>query len=330
MISTQHTVRPYVDLAPFQLLLDRLRLRVGADSIGADGHAVIHSDIYGSELIRLEFAADDEGMDVFTSELVSSVAALGLDLDDIEIAVIASSSYLKTVEVLFRRRADELTEVPRVISLTTPDRPRSLSSPRSGARIEVVVCLSRNVPQKPLRPWRRGTWLAQTQFMLRSEATGRNFRLRPLGETDRLRLGLPKGTMRHVEVSGPAIESLSDESSVSVWIDPQLLARLSSNPSAPAAKALQLQLFIDVVGAVLASARESVDFAHVGFDDIEDTLLGRILEALARGRLGQTAERRRAARELLLDAARTDPEKFLSYTSASVGLLRATMEVLDR
>ena len=338
MIVTQHTIRPFDGLAPFQEIVDRMRLRVGNESIGAEGHLLVSDSGYASQPVRLEIAADDAGFDAFVEGTAAAINQLGLELEDVELAVIASSSYLKLVEVLWRCSAGALGECKGVINLTPSDRPRTLTSPRSGARIEVVLCLSRQVKEVPLRPWRRGTWLAQTQFTLHSEVSGNNFRMRPLSDEDRLRMELPKGTLRHVQIlslatdseSGENLAPVTDESSVSVWIDPRLLARISSNPNGAAAKALQLQLFVDVVGAVLANARASDGFEKATSDDLEGTLLGRLLDALVGGRLGPSTSRRSDLKEHLLDLARSDSDRFLTFTAATVGLLQATMEALEQ
>jgi hypothetical protein len=331
MISTQRTIRPFADLDELDSVLDGIRLRVGDERIGPLSSVWVSSEEYCSAPVRLELAPDDRAMDEFVDAATRAVAVSGYSAEQTELVVVASSSYLKIVEVLERRPCVDLAESQRVLGLTNGTRPRSLRSPRSGARLDVYLCLAQDIEPRPLRAWRRGTWLARTHFDIKSDLSGSNFRLRSLSEEDRVRLKLPKGSIRHVELeSGMSIDGIPDEPSVTIWVDAQVLARLSSKPGSPAARLFQTELFLDVVEAVLGDARKSKQFWTSAAEDFDGSLFGQVLNALASGGVAQPLERRRKAREALLDLARHRPDRFLAEAASGVGLLRANLEALEQ
>ena len=331
MISTQHTLRPFADLEVLADAFDGLSLRVGDERCSVGTVLWVSSEEFCSAPVRLELAPDDAEMDTFVGSTLSALEVAGYEAEQVELVVVASSSYLKIVEVLDRKLCSDLGDAQRVLSLTSVERPRALRSPRSGARVDVYLCLATDIERRPLRAWRKGTWLARAHFDLKSDLSGSNFRLRALRDEDRLRLDLPKGVASFVEITEESVVHPStDESAVTIWLDPQLLARLSTKPGSPAARMFQTLLFLDVVEQVLGSARHSETFWTAAVDDFDGSLFGQILSALTRGKVGQTLDRQRDGRSLLLDLARHEPDRFLADAKASIGTLRATLEALDQ
>lgn len=326
MATLVRVVRPYVGLEPFERLVDLLVLRAGGEPALTGGRIVLEPDAYRTVPMALEVASDERILAKELEGLRDACDELGVELRDLELVVTASSRYLRRVDLLTRVTLDSLSPS---ISLASGERPLTLRTARTGARVEVFVCLARTIDQRPLRPWRRGTWLARASFSIVGADGGGLFRLRPLDEHDRLRLGLPKGCARFVELTGSATQPGSDESTVTVWLDPGLLGRLSLQPDTPAARAFQIETFLDVVRAVLARARDE-GLRHATIEALQHSLFLDVLESLAQTRRGQPLSDRRRAVGELLDAARDRPSVFMALVEARVGFLRTTLEAVGK
>jgi len=150
-----------------------------------------------------------------------------------------------------------------------------------------------------------------------------------MDDANRIRLGLPKGCARYVELTGSTTTTDSDESVVTVWLDPGLLSQLSLQPDTAAARAFQIETFMDVVRTVVERARDE-GLRHATVEDLEHSLFLEVLESLAQSKRGESLGDRRRAVAGLLDAVRDRPSAFMALVEARVGFLRATLEAVGR
>lgn len=329
MSSEQRTIRPFVGLDGFQRILDQFRLAVANDRVEPDDSIRLTPEGFLLRPVSLELAGDDELYEFARIGLGLCATELGFELSDLELVVIASSPYLKIADIVVRQPLDQLADLGRSISLTSPSRPRALRAMHNGCTVDAYVCLGANLPQKPLLPWRRGTWLAKISFGISSELESIGFSPRPLTEEEREKRNLPKGLLRFIELGEQSpLDEGTDDSTLQMWVDAEVLAKLSASSSSPAAKAFQLQLFLDAVIVILDAARADDRLTSSTVDDLHDTLFGRLITGLSR-HAGQTVEQRRAIETALLASARDAPELFIAHTEAKIEMKKMMNEVLD-
>lgn len=327
MTTAVRVVRPFIGLEPFETWISQISLRVASETVPSGGRIILSSDTFASARVVLELAVDDRTLTRDRNALLAHANELELAADDLELVVSVSSPYLRRVDVVERVA---LEEVPRTMLLSRPPRPFGLQTPRSGAVVEIDLCLRRDIERRALRPWRRGTWLARTKFRIESEQSNEVFRVAPLDDVQRTRLQLPKGTARFVEITAASVVAPgSDESAVTVWLDESLLAGLSARPDSPAAQMVQIETFLQVVADVVRHGHERGELRDLSADDIENSLLGRVLFTLADVRLGESAAERRAAVNEMLDLAADSPSTIVALAQARLGYAKLAQRLVQ-
>lgn len=332
MSSEQRTVRPFVGLDDFETSVAGFRLHVGDDVIEPGDRVVLSRESYSLRRIALELAPDDGEFDSLKSRLVSAAAAIDLDPSVLDLIVVGASSYLKISEVLLRESLADLVLLDRLVEISVTPRPRSLSTPHSGSKLDVYVCLNQNVDKVPLRPWRRGSWLAHADFRIETELASAGFTPRALTpEVAEKELGVPAGTTRFIRMAEGAspLDGDSSEDQVEMWVNASLLGQMAANNSTKSARLLQAQLALDAVAAILKAAHETDELQSSTFADIEDSLFGRVIELVAQKR-GTRAERLVRCKSMFSLAQ--DPEqttKFLAYAEDAIGLTKAATSAVE-
>lgn len=333
MSTETRTVRPYAGLDGLQRIVNNeFALHVGPERVAPGESLTLTAEGFLLREIAVEMSSSDELFEVMQLGLAQHLASIGFNPADLELVVIASSPYMKIADVLVRCPLDRLAPLGRRLVLSSPKRPRALSSPRSGCAIDVYVVLSHDVPQVPLRPWRRGTWFARASFSLSSELAPIGFTPRPLTAQARKDLGnLSDDTIRFIqfEDDDTPLTVESSTSSLAIYVDEVVLAKLSASSETPASQLFQLQLFLDAVAEILRVAREQEGFGVVTLEDLEDTLFGRLLDGLSR-HAQHTPVQRLEAQLALLSHAKNQPHVFMAHAEAAVGYRKLLNEVLDQ
>ena len=322
MSSETRTIRPFVGGADFQRALGRCALQ-RLDGSGAEGGDVrVDLDEFLNAPIILRFPGD-------TMELVhSGLASCDLRPRDVDLVVLVSSPRLRFVDVAYRAPLSELGESLTSLQVGEEERPRAFRAPHGGADIRVYFCLNKQLPQRPLMPWRKGTWLGMQEFRVRTELSGTGFVPIRLTDEDRQRLGLPPDTVRFVTLEdADPFDSSPSGDAVKLYIDGDLLDRLAVMSSTPFGKHLQRQLFLDAVTAVVfaahAEARERPELVSQHVDDFAGSLVHRLVGMVAgRGARSGEADARQSAYRRMLE----DPNLFLARVEARMGLRRTLLE----
>lgn len=323
-MSTEHReLRPFRSLPALDRFAEGIQLVVGRDrTVSANGWAYLDETDFLSVPITIQLAdstaALEEALEEIRLELVESPYELG----DLSLVVVLSSSFLKQVEVAHVIDMSVLTPGKLLLSLTGPPRPATLRSPHAGCTIEASVCLSRRLARKPLQAWRRWTWLSRASFALKTERSFTNFLPRPLTDDDRRELGLPKGTLRYVTLAetSPLDAGVGGEA-VEMWVDADVLAKMTATNKTPASVAMQRQLFLDAITAVVTAAGRVGGLHELRYEDLEDSLLGAVLR-LAAGS-GATSDQLNN----LLEQVDVDAAKFLATIEDACGV-RESIESL--
>lgn len=277
---------------------------------------------------ELWLAKDEHALRGLEAELRTGLEECEVEPDDAELLVVLSTPRLKLAEVLVRHGLDEPLASPH-LSLTAEQRPAPLRTPVGGCRVDVYVSLATNLVEGPLRPWRKGTWLAHEQFDVRTDVGEFGFIPLPLTNDMRRSFGIPSWAARHVVVHDPLVP-YEDAQVIEIYVDEEVLQQLAHRPTTAAAAYLQRQLFLDAMSAVLLEASASDLLDGCSWGDVQDTLLGRLLHRIAGPASEQTDNEHRARCESLLRLLSTEPSKVLSWVESLIPDLTRSMGELLR
>lgn len=325
MSSEVRVVRPYVGGDEFQRMLDGVRLRCADLYVESGGQVSVSLDEYVNYPFTLQ-------LDSFEGDLARNGAeALGLDLGDIDLLVLAVAPRLRFVDVVFKRDLSSFEELPDKIDLSGSDRPRALRAPHGGADLRVYFCLNRELKPEPVRPWRRGTWLGQQEFRVRSDLSGAGFVPIRFTDEDRAHYGLSQETARFVTLDdGDPFDPEPGPDMVRLYVDGDLLDRLATATATAIGKQLQRQLFLDAVSAIVFAAqrrlREDPTLVNQDVHDFQGSLVTKLTEMIVgRGRDTASREARQAEfRRMLLD-----PMAFISRLEARTGIRKDMLAAFE-
>ena len=314
------TLRPFDPPAQFDEALKLARFHMGEQVCEPDSRLVIES---AEDFLRakpaLSWADDDAQMARFRSLLREGAAASSAAPRDLGLVVLIYTSYLQIADVPYCIPLSECASTPRLLSFAE-SRPRSLQASTHGAVVSAHVALLRKQLKRPLQPWRKGTWLAKTAFRLTLSRDASLFHPTPLTDEKRSELGLPRQAMRYVEIDDlhNLLRPVEDTELPTFYVDEELLARLNSEPASPFSKALQAQLVLDFMATAVAlynSDREATG----DWDDLKDSLLGRIVRVVAGGKAEPTD-----CQEMLRRLER-NPADFMARAEGALKLRRTLL-----
>ncbi|MEQ1698532.1 MAG: hypothetical protein ABMA25_00385 [Ilumatobacteraceae bacterium] len=311
----------------FEDLLDKAILLVGGEQIEAGGRKILDESEFLNSRVSLRLG-DPVAVSSAIAAAKGDLEHLGVTVEQLDFGVFLTSSYLKISEVRHRMRLQDLGSAVPDLHLTTPTRPAALRSPRSGCTIEACIVLATQQPQQPLRPWRLGSWVCRRSWDLTSEVAFTGFTPRPLTPEVRARLKLGAKAVRYITLDGVSpLEEGFGEDAVQVWFDADLMAKMSANPKSKASVALQYQLFLDAVLAIVTESRMGEQFDLMSWDEIERTILGRIIGMLVPVSAGEVA--RKSACASYLDMLKSDVARFMSHVEDAIGVASALNAGLD-
>jgi hypothetical protein len=251
---------------------------------------------------QLELARDGRAFDQLMDELRSGIEPWG-DPRSIGLLIIASSSYLKLAQIVI---CESIDEVSRLVDLGTDPVADPFLATHHGCDIEVSLVLLEQAAMSDFEPWRKGTWLARSKFGLRTSIEGFGYLLHPLTDEERVRMSLPSGCLRYVDVPvSPLDESAGAGGSVNVYVDADLLVRLEKESSRPWAIAFTDQLALDFLMAIVLRASAVPEFREVEWGQVSGSLLGSVIEAVAKTSDAETLEH-------YLYRLQEDPNRFVA------------------
>lgn len=282
MSSERRTVRPYRGVRRVQAALEEVKLRLGDRTLEDGSRISVPVTTYIADRLEIVFTPDDDAFSLWRKELTEAVEGTGVAPEDAAVILLTSSTRLKTAEVAWQKTLPQLEACARhEVVATANDRPETLNAPFGGCHAQLLVVLNRDLEPRPLRPHRRATWLARTNYKIVTDLGEIGFTPLPLTDEERERLELGPNALRFVEVDS-AIDPERAEDSLSVYVDEEVLAQLAANVTTPGAKSFQMQLFLDAMSTIIytASAELKEDNAH-SFSDAEESLLGRLLSKMS-------------------------------------------------
>lgn len=283
MSSEHRVVRPYAGVDEVQDLLATVHLEFG-ERVLEDGQRVNASPIqYLTEPLTLSLATDDDLHHQFRQDLTEAVEGMKLDCADVEMVAVLESARLKISDIVWRASVKDLNSHGRRIALArATDRPRALQAPFGGCRAKLYVVLANENPPSPLRPFRKGTWLARCTYVISTDLGEIGFTPQELTDEIREQYGLLPDTLRFVVVESPLDENAGDDA-VTVYVDTDVLARLNANTMTPGSQLIQRQLFLDAMTTAIYVASKELETTPVSYGDARESLLGRLI-----GRMSQS------------------------------------------
>ncbi len=326
MSKETRTVRPF-RTAALGAILDGIILRFGKRECAAAGSIVVDDP---GEFTRsrgeIIWAQDDE-FDEFKRALRAGAAELGIDTSALCLFITASTTYLKRTQEVFRCPLDNLESLERVTLITPHDRPAALRTGFHGAVIDTYLLLLRELDKRALFPWRKGTWLSRAKFRVDVEKGAEMYRLTPLDDARRAQLGISPRAIRYIDLGDTDILApYGDFAPPRFYVDEECLAQLDARHSSPTGVALQAQLVQDFIAAVLwysAANDDECDLDAKSWEDIEDSLLGRILRFVAGP--GASAEDKKT----LLKTLGSNPEQVLARAEHAIDIRKYILTALE-
>ncbi|MCY3540061.1 MAG: hypothetical protein OXH10_09450 [bacterium] len=308
-------VRPYQVNPLLSQVLKDAELIFGSDRC-VSGSRIEVQDTEHFRRCRAELIwTSSDSMSEFRKSVVQGCEDSGISLENVNLVVTASSSFLKKTETIFEQSLSNINQIPAEVVLSDP-RPAVLHTGYHPIEINVYLLLNEKLPPRPLRPWRKGTWLARAKFRLSSKSSFTPYRLQRLTDDERDRLNLPKGATRYVEFDGYNPLSNQDEVTPIFWVDAELLDILDANSALKASEVIQIQLIQDFIWSVLSSPdiQQNNDLSNTVWSDIQGSLFGRIIH-LAAGQ-DRTPERRNQ----LIRMAHSDLPRFMAHVEDAIGI----------
>ena len=317
MSRETRTVRPF-RTAALESALDGVRLRFGEEECEAAARILV-DDPETFAISRGEIIwAPGNDFAAFKRTLTEGAERLGVDPSELGLLVTATTTFIRRTQIIFDCSLADLESLERVTLITPSERPAALRTGFHGAVVEAYVLLLRGLPKRPLQPWRKGTWLARARFTIEVDRGAELFRLTPLDDEKRAELDIPDKAMRWVDLDDyDPLEPLRDLGPPRFYVDETCLAHLRVRHSSPIGVALQAQLVHDFIAAVVwysaVNASEQEVNAH-SWDDIEDSLLGRVLRFAAGPRASVEDK------QMLLKTACTKPEQVLAKVEHAIDI----------
>ena len=326
MSSEQRDIRPVGSVSAFDDLLNGSSLLVGDQRYDHDERVILEEISFLNSPVAIDLGGHDKVVEALAAAK-AELDSLDLELDHLEFAVILSSSYLRILEFRHKMPLAQLASTANPLILSSGKRPDALRAPRSGCTIELTIHLAQQRPRQPLKPWRVGSWISRASWALTTDLAFTGFTPKPLTAEKKKEMSLPQRATRYITLTSSPLDPDVNEDSVELWFDADLLAKISANPRTKLAVALQRQLFVDAVAAVVNHSRHLDGFASLAWADVKDTLLGRVVSVVGPNHSNE------AARDLactgFLEDLKSDPARFMTLVEDAAGLTAAYEAGLD-
>ena len=321
-------VRPFIVGNRLDRCLDGVRVQFGAELCEPGGYVLVDDpDEYLRSVPKLSWAEDEARFDLFKEELAGRLANFDIEPEAATLVVTAYTRYLKITDILVNHPVSRIDALERESVFHHSNRPRALQASTHGAMVTAYLVLSRNIKRAPLRPWRKGTWLAKVVFRIRTDTAHQLFRPIPMDAETRTEFGLAKDCVQYLYMGDhEPLHPYADFSTApDFYVDADLLARIDRASGGAVGGALQVQLARDFVAGVImdVAASDSDGAAGLSWDELKGSLFGRII-AMAAGRGAPVR-----AREEVIQLLRNDPGSLLARVEGALKLRPRVAEALS-
>jgi hypothetical protein len=313
MASEHRSSRPYSGLRNCQQAFQEAVLRVGEQEVAHGGALRVSATEFLNEKFQISFGEDKETFAILVSELETAAHAHGISNDDLEIVVIASSTYWKITEKLFSVSLGEFAGLndPNVTLAGRHDRKRPFAFPSKTLKIEAGCLLSRTIEKRPLRPFRKGTWLTKANYAVNTGQDFEGFEPKPLDAPARRKLKIEKyeETQRFMDVEADPTDPDTTDEDFGLYVDELMLKSLEENPRTVGTTLMQRFLFMDMARAIIYRASDAIFQGEKSMGDIKNSVFDKVLDAFSRDDKGAVDENEK---EKLFENVKNTPEIFVA------------------
>ena len=313
MASEHRASRPYSGLRKCQQAFQEVVLRVGEREVAQGGALRVSSTEFLNERFQISFGEDDEAFATLVSELKTAANTHEISTDDLEIVVIASSTYWKVAEKSFSANFDEFAAPDnRTVTLAgRHERARSFKLSSKTLRIEAGCLLTKTIEKRPLRPFRKGTWLTKVHFSVNTGQDFDGFEPKPLDAPARSRLGIDdyQATQRFMVVEADPTDPVTTDEDFGLYVDELTLKALEENPRTLGTSLVQRILGMDMARAIIYRASEAIEDDKKSLGDIKNSVFDKVLDAFCQDDKGVVDEN---VKEKLFASVKTTPEIFVA------------------
>ena len=328
MSSESRLLRPFRIDKRLEGALRNTEFSYGDRRCKAGEHVLIEDRTFGMRLPILQWSSEEHFED-FKRDLALGAVGMGIHESHLCLAVTARSGYLKLCERVYYQPLDDLDRLDRKVRLgEAPDgsRRQAFCAESHGAVVDAYIALRRPINAAPLRPSRTAAWFAHASFRVECESEPDLFRPQPLDDDNRQKLGLAQETVRFLELDASNLTLPLAEGDVpTFWVDEQLLTGLDRQGGSAVAQHFQRHLALDfIVGVILEFARNADEDEVASYEDIGDSLIGRVARLLAGTRADDSQ------RDSMLRLCRKNPGRAVAWAEHAVGLRSAALKSLEQ
>ena len=233
--------------------------------------------------------------------------------------VIASSIYWKTAEKLWSASLGEFAALddPTVTLAGRHDRAHSFALPSKTLRIEAGCLLSKTIEKRPLRPFRKGTWLAKTSYRVNTGQDFEGFEPKPLDAPARRQLKIDEyeGTQRFMDVEADPTDPETSDEDLGLYVNELTLKSLEENPNTLGTKLMQRILGMDMARAIIYRASDALYENSKSMGDIKNSIFDKVLDAFSQDDDGAVDQ---DVKEKLFASVKATPEIFVACVEDSL------------
>ena len=279
MVSKEsRDIRPYTGVLQFQRALDAVCLVAGGHRLEGGGRVTLSSRDFLAVPVRVEFGTSEQETKSLLDNLHAACVEADLAPDQVDFVVVAATRRLKRREIVFQQSIAALDSQELHVAVASQrTRPVALQAPVGGCQIHVFLLLNQNLPRKPLRPTRKGTWLARCDFVVATDLAEVGFVPSELTEEVRKEYGLSAEATRFVICENP-LDPATGMEDLAVYIDAEVLGELAASPRTAASRLYQTELFLYAMQVVLMQAAfELQERAVRSIEDIDGSIVQQVI-----------------------------------------------------
>ena len=324
MNSEARIVRPFVSFGDADALFRHARLAFGNQICEADSQIIFDGDPteFLASGCAIEWSDSLEETETAIEEVQSALRDVGVELGEASLVILASSRYLQIADIVVAVPVSDLSGAQHHVVEVAGQRARALRAVHHGFTISAYIALNADRESEPLRPHRRGTWLSATDFRVALESTSNLFQPRPLTDEVRRVLDLGSNVTRYIEWEDHNVVHDAEQQALPVlYVDQRILGQLDAHARTSASKAFQHQLVVDFIEAVIFEAARTPDLENMTYEDVRDSLVGRIIK--------MAAPKSSSYRQDLLDRIASDPRWVVAQVENVVNLRRPILALLE-
>lgn len=329
MSAENRTVRPFQGLGRLERVLDNAVLYFGPDRIAANGY--IDLDVgyheYLLRPVRLSLCEDRTSWPSVTARIQEGLEEAELEPSVVELLAVARSAFLKYADIVLCLPASALLrERSAEFDLTSISggRAKAFSTPWSGFWLDLYLAVSKDLDPAPLKPWRRGTWLARTQFRVSAPLSASVLPPVPLTPELRADLQLPKEAVHYIDFGDhDVLEPIEGQEEPTFYVDADLLALAVARRASPSSRAFQLGLVQVLVSSIIWRAAAASKIRACTYGEVVDSLLGRVIRLIAGTKATESHK------NALIQLVGTKPELVVAMAESAIGYLTGMSSALE-